>query len=111
MTHNGKIYTTRILGPYGPSILALAEGWLALLSRGLATLDHRRGLRPSTSSYASLDVQTKLMHACRYKISISSYQIFMTFGFFYVKLAVHKGFGLACLHSYSKLFQHLGTTL
>ena len=41
---------TRISGPYGPQILALAEGWLATLTRGLATLNLVWGLRPSTSS-------------------------------------------------------------
>ena len=40
------LYTTRISGPYGPLILALAEGWLASLTRGFATLNHWRGLRP-----------------------------------------------------------------
>ena len=32
---------TRISGPYGPSILALAEDWLALLPSGLAMLNLR----------------------------------------------------------------------
>ena len=41
-----KIYYTRISGPYGPLILALAEGWLASLTRGFASLNHWRGLRP-----------------------------------------------------------------
>ena len=39
------ILYTRISGPYGPLILALAEGWLASLTRGFATLNHLRGLR------------------------------------------------------------------
>ena len=38
--------STRISGPYGPQILALAEGWLASLTRGLATLNLIWGLRP-----------------------------------------------------------------
>jgi hypothetical protein len=44
-----KYYITRISGPYGPLILALAEGWLASLTRGFATLNQWRGLRPSPS--------------------------------------------------------------
>jgi hypothetical protein len=31
--------STRISGPSGPQILALAEGWLASLTRGLSTLN------------------------------------------------------------------------
>ena len=37
---------TRISVPYGPSILALAEGWLASLTNCFATLNFMRGLRP-----------------------------------------------------------------
>ena len=33
-------------GPYGPQILALAEGWLASLTSCFATLNNMRGLRP-----------------------------------------------------------------
>ena len=38
--------STRISGPYGPSILALAESWLASLTSCFATLNFMRGLRP-----------------------------------------------------------------
>ena len=37
---------TRISGPYGPLILALAEGWLASLTRGFASLNLSLGLCP-----------------------------------------------------------------
>ena len=40
------LYFTRISGPYGPSILALAEGRLASLTSILATLVLSRGLCP-----------------------------------------------------------------
>jgi hypothetical protein len=34
---------TRIPGPYGPLILALAEGWLSLLTRSVTLLNLSRG--------------------------------------------------------------------
>ena len=37
-------YPTRISGPYGPSLLALAEGWLASLIGGFAILNLKREL-------------------------------------------------------------------
>jgi hypothetical protein len=35
---NVTFICTRISGPYGPFLLALAEGWLASLTRGFASL-------------------------------------------------------------------------
>ena len=43
---NKKYVTNRISWPYGPQVLALAESWLASLTRGLATLNLIWGLRP-----------------------------------------------------------------
>jgi hypothetical protein len=37
---------TRISGPYGPLILALAKGWLATLTRGFASLNLILGALP-----------------------------------------------------------------
>ena len=39
-------YRTRISETYGPSILAVAESWLASLTSCFATLNFMRGLRP-----------------------------------------------------------------
>ena len=40
------IYNTRISGPYRPLILALAEGWLASITRGFASLNLSLGASP-----------------------------------------------------------------
>ena len=45
---------TGISGPYGPLILALAEGWLALLTRGFASLT--RSFASLTRGFASLNL-------------------------------------------------------
>ena len=45
-THTRAFYITRISGPAEPLILALAEGWLASLTNGFASLNPDGWLRP-----------------------------------------------------------------
>jgi hypothetical protein len=65
--HNDSCHCkTRIAGPIN---LALAEGWLALLTRGLATLNINQGIRPLTLT----------KHFLYFLYTIFSFSLFLNF--------------------------------
>ena len=105
-----SVYITRISGPYGPFILALAEGGLAPLhsatwlgfapSPNFLNLDH--SFYEKWAVHACLGLACKLQKisnfACKFRIGPSSFPILVTKlsdHLFYEEWAMHARYGLA----------------